>query len=78
MALKRTATALLAGVLLTGNLSLAVAKVDTSSGRRPSVGRGAALLEDREVPVLLAGSYWGKTCTTDEGYGRRVPCGAGP
>jgi hypothetical protein len=25
-----------------------------------------------------AGPYWGDTCTTDEGYGRRVPCGAGP
>jgi hypothetical protein len=73
-----TVTALLVGVLLSGNLLLAVAKEDPASGERPGIGRAAAIHKYRQVPVVLAGSYWGKTCTTDEGYGRRVPCGAGP
>jgi hypothetical protein len=73
-----TVIALVAGVLLSGNLSFAVAKEDPSSGGRPGVVRAAAIHKYRQVPVVLAGSYWGKTCTTDEGYGRRVPCGAGP
>jgi hypothetical protein len=74
----------LAGVLVVASTAALLATgVDNRAASQtklatPSSERGATMLGDRDVPILLAGPYWGETCTTDEGYGRRVPCGAGP
>jgi hypothetical protein len=64
-----------AAVLATGVDNRAASRTKLAT---PSSERGATMVGDRDGPVLLAGPCWGETCTTDEGYGRRVPCGAGP